>query len=117
MGFFHRQIDTWRDTRKLRNYSGEAASEIMACRHKIERTRIENRTLREEVKRLQAIVDKLPKCWRLNEAGELVQDVPVVPGMILYNGTYEFVVSDRHIPTADFNWYSTREAAEAGGEL
>ena len=33
------------------------------------------------VERLQAIVDKLPKCWRLNDAGELVQDCPVVPGM------------------------------------
>ena len=36
-----------------------------------------------KVARLQAIVDKLPKCWRLVE-GKLVQDVPVVPGMVLY---------------------------------
>jgi hypothetical protein len=34
-----------------------------------------------EVDRLRAIVDKVPKCNRLNEQGELVQDVPVVPGM------------------------------------
>lgn len=33
--------------------------------------------------RLQAIVDALPKCWRLKD-GELVQDVPVVPGMRLW---------------------------------
>ena len=32
----------------------------------------------------QATIDKLPKCWRLNEAGELVQDCPVVPGMELH---------------------------------
>ena len=38
----------------------------------------------DEVERLQAIVDTLPKCWRLNEEGELVQDVPVVPGMVVF---------------------------------
>ncbi len=32
---------------------------------------------------LKAIVDKLPKCWRLNDEGEWVRDVPVVPGMIV----------------------------------
>ena len=37
-----------------------------------------------EVDRLQAIVDKLPKCWRLDESGKRVQDVPVVPGMEVY---------------------------------
>jgi len=37
--------------------------------------------LEAEIERLQAIVDKLPKCWRLNEQGELVQDEPMCPGM------------------------------------
>ena len=34
-----------------------------------------------EIERLRAIVDKLPKCWRLNEAGKLVQDEPILSGM------------------------------------
>ena len=29
----------------------------------------------------EAIVDKLPKCWRVDESGKSVKDVPVVPGM------------------------------------
>ncbi len=29
-------------------------------------------------------MDDLPKCWGLNDAGELVQNVPVVPGMTVY---------------------------------
>jgi hypothetical protein len=35
----------------------------------------------DEIAKLKAIVDELPKAWRLNEAGELVQDVPVRKGM------------------------------------
>lgn len=42
--------------------------------HAIERERDE----------LRAIVSKLPLCWRLNGAGELVQDCPVTPGMKVY---------------------------------
>ena len=37
-----------------------------------------------EVEDLQAVVKQLPKCWRLNEAGERVRDVPVVPGMEVF---------------------------------
>ena len=37
--------------------------------------------LREENARLQAIVDKLAKCWRLDDDGKLVRDVPAAPGM------------------------------------
>lgn len=33
---------------------------------------------------LQDIVDKLPKCSRLGDDGEVVQDVPVVPGMTVW---------------------------------
>ena len=32
----------------------------------------------------RGIVDELPKCWGLNDAGELVQDVPVVSGMDIW---------------------------------
>lgn len=38
----------------------------------------------DEIERLRAIIDKLPKCWRLNDAGKLVQDVPVVLEMELW---------------------------------
>ena len=37
--------------------------------------------LKAEIERLRAIVDKLPKCWRLNEQGQLVQDEPILSGM------------------------------------
>ena len=37
------------------------------------------KVLKAKIERLLAIVDKMPKCWRLNETGELVQDVPIVP--------------------------------------
>ena len=40
-------------------------------------------TLTERVRVLEEVMDKLPKCWRLDENGELVQDHPIVPG-----GTY-----------------------------
>ena len=40
--------------------------------------------LEDRIAELQEIVAKLPKCWRLNEDGELVQDVPVAPGMPLF---------------------------------
>ncbi len=44
---------------------------------------------------LRSIVAKLPKCWRLNDAGELVQDCPVVPGMILWLPTDSEIGSGR----------------------
>ncbi len=34
-----------------------------------------------KIAELHVIVNKLPKCWRLEEDGKLVQDVPVLPGM------------------------------------
>jgi len=42
--------------------------------------RVGDLILREE---LQAVIDKLPKCWRILD-GELVQDVPIVPDMLVY---------------------------------
>ncbi len=86
-----------------------------------------------KIERLQAIVDRLPKCWRLNDAGELVQDVPVVPGMIVWRvwSASEYLpcsISKLHYPAPvgpsaimDSNLnnhpaadcYSTIEAAEA----
>lgn len=38
------------------------------------------RALLDEIERLQKIVDKVSKCWRLNEARELVQDALVTIG-------------------------------------
>jgi len=35
----------------------------------------------EEIERLQAVVERLPKIWRLDESGTLVQDCPCVPDM------------------------------------
>jgi hypothetical protein len=41
-----------------------------------------------EINRLTEMIDKLPKCWRLDDNGVLVQDVVVMPGMVLwYCGT------------------------------
>ena len=37
-----------------------------------------------ELERFREIVECAPKCWRLNESGELVQDVPALPGMAVY---------------------------------
>lgn len=41
----------------------------------------DDETAAEAVLRLRAIIAKLPKCWGLNDAGKLVCDVPVLPGM------------------------------------
>lgn len=46
-----------------------------------------NRRLR-EIERLREAIEKLPKCWRLDEDGKLVCDVPVVPGMDVVLGNY-----------------------------
>jgi hypothetical protein len=84
----------------------------------------------DEIKRLQGIVDKLPKCWRLNEQGNLVQDVAIELGMTLFarhqpQCITEFEVyvmmpsmvgdCDRYRFRAD-ECYNTREAAEAEGK-
>ena len=86
-----------------------------------------------EIERLQTIVDPLPKCWRLNDVGVLVQDVSVVPEMKVWlrvmsidspkscrvryvSADSACVVIGRH---GEDDWafcsslYSTREAAEA----
>ena len=39
---------------------------------------------RDELLQLRAIVEQLPKCWRLNEDRKLSQDKPVVIGMQLF---------------------------------
>ncbi len=86
--------------------------------------------LLEEIKSLQAIVDKLPKCWRLNEAGALVQDMPVVIGMEVWVRNKQTIIRKRqvfaitstsagdgyhsHWPLG--NCYSTEAAARASGE-
>jgi hypothetical protein len=40
--------------------------------------------LMEENAELRAVIDTLPKCWRLDEKGKLVQDCPLYPGKIVY---------------------------------
>ncbi len=83
---------------------------------------------RREIARLQAIIDKLPKCWRLLD-GKLVQDVPVMPGMkLLCNGDWwevESISNTGAVRLADYrggtrylsvfgeNCHNSREAAEA----
>jgi hypothetical protein len=60
------------NTRELDQLTNEGAREV--CQYLLDK-------IATKVVQLQAIVDKLPKCWRLNESGKRVQDVPVVPGM------------------------------------
>jgi hypothetical protein len=71
--------------------------------------------------RLQAVINRLPKCWRLNESGELVQDVPMVPGLrvwIKFGGKITETTHDGTDILKSF-WsnaamcYSSLEAAEA----
>ncbi len=83
-----------------------------------------------ELERLQAVVDKLPKCWRLNEAGALVQDVPVVIGMEVWVRNKQTIIRKRqvlaitstsigdgyHPHSAHADCYSTEAAARAAGE-
>ena len=89
--------------------------------------------LEQEIDRLQAIVDKLPKCWRLNENGELMQDCAVVLEDTIYDGnghSYEVIAvgvcdGEKVIRVKDnfersCRWlheifsYNSKEAAEAG---
>lgn len=79
------------------------ALEIAACHHDIEKLQSEldrerlwikegkklHDCQKEQIERLQAIAAKAPQCWRLNEAGELVQDCPVYVGMAIFYRTSE----------------------------
>ena len=67
-----------------------------ACNYESNRLRAELATACKKIEQLQEIVDKLPKCWRLVD-GELVQDVPVVPGMAVHYIDYR-QGGDRVIP-------------------
>ena len=78
----------------------------------------------QKLERLQGIVDKLPKCWRLKD-GKLVQDVLVLPEMTIWYDSPLGVVSEVLDDWGDvvsvvydytFEIYSTREAAEAAKE-
>ena len=42
-------------------------------------------TLLTENKRQKDILDNLPHCWGLDEAGELQHNVPVIPGMTVWH--------------------------------
>ncbi len=45
--------------------------------------------------KLRATVAKLPKCWRLNEAGERVQDVAMHPGMRIWLEDGAYLINPR----------------------
>ena len=89
--------------------------------------------LEAEIERLRAIVDKLPKCWRLNEQGELVQDEPIISGNWVWTLFSDGCVAGPYMVLAincrkDYSinlslgefqtkqLFSTREAAEAAKE-
>ena len=58
-----------------------------------------------ELARLQEIVDKLPKCWRLVD-GELVQDQPFVPQHVsLWYWTVQGTIIQRGILGSDWSNY------------
>jgi len=97
--------------------------------------RYEIHQLEAEVKRLQAIVAKLPKCWRLVD-GKLVQDVPMTPEMKVFVRYDDDIVRGPFVVAGVYSkkvqWvspdsvgyvgarfsccYDTQEAAEAAGE-
>ena len=92
-----------------------------------------------EIRRLTEMIIKLPKCWRLDDGGVLVQDVVVMPGMVLWSpgigGLERIEVVSLEYPGSEWpatvlkdmdgggkpdkykwavrNCYTTREAAEA----
>ena len=129
---------------------GWALDEIERLQSELDAERLwikEGRKLHEvqhaEIERLRVTVDKMPKCWGLKD-GKLVQDVPVVPGMVVWRvwpdtapecesiceeqvmATYEDGVKLRAVYHSDGHWetliplaelFSTRKAAEtAKGE-
>lgn len=64
------------------SYPGQVGRELFACGSRYEGARFIRGTICEELVRLRAIVDKLPKCWRLVGEGDdrrLVQDWPMTP--------------------------------------
>ncbi len=65
-------------------------------------TETERVNIRAERDELQAIVAKLPKCWRLDEAGKLVQDCVVLPKMILW---YDDFSKAKHIEVVSLDDY------------
>lgn len=70
--------------------------------------------LETEVRRLEAIIDKLPKCWRLNEAGKLIRDVPVTPGMTVWAEKYG-IISQWKITRMDSDgwvWLKRRDPSD-----
>ncbi|KKN09852.1 hypothetical protein LCGC14_1042550 [marine sediment metagenome] len=87
-----------------------------------------------QIEQLQAVVDKLPKCWRLDESGVRVRDVPVAPDQVVYYYRNNMLVDGVVLSITwgdsfceclvrncygitdvldNGNCYSTREAAEA----
>lgn len=98
----------------------------------LERWQMHAAQLQKNIDRLQAVVSKLSKCWRLDEHGNLVQDVPVVPDMDVWTvspdgGVFRWLVesvSNDGLLRGRFHGasmkcyasqcYRTRKAAEKG---
>ena len=105
------------------------------CEEDDEEHAIVNEAL-DAIESLQAVIAALPKCWRLNDAGERVQDVPVVPGMHIWfmwcgiptewdvtgvhDGRYHYLnlshATHGSVYRSAVSCYSTEAAARAAGE-
>lgn len=72
-----------------------------------------------EAERLQSIVGKLPKCWRLDASGKLVQDVPIVPPMEAWHITDPFggEPTIRRVTINCMDWFGERWLARDWGNL
>jgi len=72
-----------------------ARTEAAACKTWMDRANKAEAQLAEA----QAVIDKLPKCWRLAD-GELVRDVPMVPKLVYYawcRDQYDSDDSEEHL--------------------
>ncbi len=70
----------------------------------------------EELEHFQAIVARLPQIWRLDDAGQLVRDVPVV----VHDHPAVFVFTSRHglyRPSEGPDWWEMRVREYIGGRL
>jgi len=50
---------------------------------------------KDKIELLQGIADQLPKCWRLNDANVLVQDVPIVPEMQVWQNRWPTTLGEK----------------------
>ena len=86
-------------------FGGTDAEALDELAHNV-RAELEARAIFKDahIAKLEAIVEKLPKCCRLNEGGELVQDCPMVP-----YATYFWLESTGWIEEMREVWWRTRD--------